>query len=202
MDLHVRRATLEDVGPLVKLWQSMHFAADDLARRVTEFQVVETADHGLVGALGFQILERQGRIHSEAFTDFALAELSRPLLWDRVNSLAQNHGLLRIWTHEEAPFWSRCGLSKPDADALARLPAAWKPQSGRLLTLKLRDDLDTIMTLDHEFALFMQNEREKTQRTLQRAKHLKILAALVAFGVFLAVIAAAFLLARRHLLAQ
>jgi len=202
MELRVRRATLEDVGLLVKLWESMHFDTAALAKRITEFQIVETAEHGLVGALGFQILERQGCIHSEAFSDFSLAEMSRPLLWDRVNSLAQNHGLLRIWTHEEAPFWSRCGLAPPDPEALARLPASWKNTSGRLLTVKLRDDLDTVMSLDKEFALFMENERQKTRRTLQRAKALKVLAALIAFTVFIVVIAAAFLLARRYLLAR
>jgi len=71
-----------------------------------------------------------------------------------------------------------------------------------LLTVKLRDDLDTVMSLDKEFALFMENERQKTRRTLQRAKALKVLAALIAFTVFIVVIAAAFLLARRYLLAR
>src|SRR5262252_4052134 len=107
-DYRVRRATLEDIGKLTELWRSMRFPAEDLSKRVTEFQIAEEAEGKLLGAIGLQIAERQGRIHSEGFNDFALAEQLRPMLWDRLNSLATNHGLLRLWTKEDAPFWNRC----------------------------------------------------------------------------------------------
>ncbi len=80
----VRRATLDDIEPLTKLWQSMHFPVDELAKRITDFQVVETSENELVGAVGVQMLERQGRVHSEAFTDFGVADHLRPQLWDRL----------------------------------------------------------------------------------------------------------------------
>src|SRR5580765_4052452 len=106
----VRRATLDDLGQLMTLWQSMHLPADDLAKRITEFQLAESADQKILGAVGLQITDRQGRLHSEGFTDFALADELRPALWERLHSVATNHGLVRLWTAEEAPFWSRCGL--------------------------------------------------------------------------------------------
>src|SRR2546423_11556340 len=108
----VRRATLDDITELTALWKSMDFPADELSKRITEFQVAEAADGKLLGAVGLQITERQGRIQCEAFTDFALAEQLRPLLWDRIYAVATNHGLLRLWTNEKAPFWSHCGLVK------------------------------------------------------------------------------------------
>ena len=111
----VRRATLDDIGQLSALWQSMHLAADGLSKRVTEFQVAESAEGKLLGAVGLQIAERQGRVHSEAFTDFSLAEQLRPLLWERLHAVATNHGLLRLWTQEQAPFWNHCGLLKAEA---------------------------------------------------------------------------------------
>src|SRR5690242_12734924 len=88
----VRRATLDDLPHLASLWQTMHFRTEELGKRVTEFQVAEGGDGKLLGAVALQIAERQGRVHSEGFSDFTVADQIRPLLWDRVQSVARNHG--------------------------------------------------------------------------------------------------------------
>jgi N-acetylglutamate synthase-like GNAT family acetyltransferase len=194
----VRRATLDDIGQLVALWQSMQFPTDDLARRITEFQVVEAGDGAVLGTIGLQITQRQGRIHSEAFTDFALAEQLRPLLWERLQSLATNHGLLQLWTQEQAPFWRRCGLAKADADTLTTLPSPWRAPSATWLTLKLREDPQEVISADREFALFMEAEKQRSARALEHARILKFIATLIAFGVLILVIAGAFILLRKN----
>jgi N-acetylglutamate synthase-like GNAT family acetyltransferase len=183
----VRRATLDDIGQLTALWQSMQFPTDDLARRVTEFQVAEGADGLVLGAVGLQFAERQGLVHSEAFSDFALADYLRPLLWDRLHAVATNHGLLRVWTREQAPFWNHCGLLKADAEALEKLPALWRGPSSGWLTLKLRDDVETVMALDKEFALFMQSEKQRTERVFQHARRLKTIVTLICFALLIVV---------------
>jgi N-acetylglutamate synthase-like GNAT family acetyltransferase len=185
----VRRATLDDIGQLTAFWQSMHYPAEDLAKRVTEFQVAEGADGKLLGGVGLQIAERQGLVHSEAFGDFALAEHLRPLLWDRLHAVATNHGLLRIWTQEQAPFWNHCGLVKADAEALQKLPMLWRGPTSGWLTLKLKDDVETVMSLDKEFALFMQSEKQRTERVFQQARVVKTIATLIALAVLIAVAA-------------
>jgi len=185
----VRRATLDDIGQLTALWQAMQYPTDDLARRITEFQVAEGADGKVLGALGLQIVERQGRIHSEAFGDFALAEHLRPLLWDRVHAVATNHGLLRVWTQEQAPFWNHCGLLQADAEALQKLPAPWRGASSAWLTLKLREDVESVLSLDKEFALFMQSEKQRTDRLHHHARVLKAIATVLAFLLLIAVAA-------------
>ena len=76
----VRRATLDDIGQLTSLWQTMKLPYEELGRRVTEFQVAEGLDGKMLGAIGLQIAQRHGRIHSEGFTDFSVAEQLRPLL--------------------------------------------------------------------------------------------------------------------------
>jgi N-acetylglutamate synthase-like GNAT family acetyltransferase len=197
-DYRVRRATLDDIGQLTTLWQLMHFPADDLAKRVTEFQVGESSDGKIIGAIGLQILEKQGRIHSEGFIDFAQAEHLRPLLWDRLHAVATNQGLLRLWTQENAPFWNHCGLLKPDAEALSKLPVSWRSLPAEWLTLKLRDDVSEMISLDKEFALFMEAEKQRTARALQHARILKLVATLIALAVFALVLAGAFLLFRRN----
>src|SRR5437879_4529993 len=70
-NFRVRRATLDDISHLVALWNSMKFPADILSKRVTEFQITESKEGALAGAVGLEIVQKQGRIHSEAFSDFS-----------------------------------------------------------------------------------------------------------------------------------
>ena len=194
----VRRATLDDIAQLMGLWQSMHFPADDLAKRVTDFQVAEGQDGKLLGAIGLQIAEKQGWIYREGFTDFALADHLRPMLWDRLNAVATNHGLMRLWTQEQAPFWTHSGLIKPDSEALEKLPALWRNNSGSWLTLKLKEDLAEVISADREFSLFMEAEKRRTDRAFQQARVLKLVATLIAFIVLMVVVAGAFFVLRKN----
>ena len=103
----VRRATLDDIGQLTSLWQSMALPVEELARRITEFQITEGVDGKVLGAIGLQIAQRHGRIHSEGFTDFALADHLRPLLWEStvaplVQMLREIEASLRIGRRPDA----------------------------------------------------------------------------------------------------
>ncbi len=189
----VRRATLDDLGQLMAIWESMKLPAEDLAKRVTEFQVAHDAEGNLLGGLGLQIAQRQGLVHSEAFSDFGLSDHLRPLLWDRVQAVATNHGLLRLWTAEQAPFWSHCGLQKPDPEAMEKLPPQWRGAGGSWLTLKLKDDVEEVISAEKEFALFMESEKQRSQRAIRQAKVLKTIATFIAFGLLVLVAIGAFL---------
>ena len=59
----------------------------------------------------------------------------------------------------------------------------------RLADPKLRDELETVASLDSEFALFMQAEKRRTERVFQRARMLKIVVTLISFGLLIAAIA-------------
>lgn len=190
-DYRVRRATLDDIGELTALWKTMCYPAEELSRRVTEFQVAESAGGGLLGATGLQIAEGQGLVHSEGFTDFALADQLRPLLWERLLAVATNQGLHRLWTREAAPFWHHCGLQRPEPEALEKLPAIWRGQATGWLSLKLREEIEAVMRADREFALFMQSERQVTERALQHARVLKHIATLIALVLLLLVMGGA-----------
>ncbi len=176
----------------------MQFPTEELSKRITEFQIGESAEGALLGAVGLQIAGKQGRIHSEGFTDFAFADQVRPLLWERMQSVATNHGLTRFWTQEKAPFWNHCGLAKADAEALAKLPAVWKTVPGDWLTLKLRDDVEALISADQEFAAFMAAEKLRTQRAFAHAKVLKIVATFLAIGLFGLVVLGAFILFKKN----
>ena len=122
----------------------------------------------------------------------------RPLLWERLQAVATNHGLLRLWTQEQAPFWAHSGLTHPDLETLANMPAVWRGLPGKWLTLKLKEDLEEVISADKEFALFMESEKQRSQRALRQAKVLKFIATLLAFGVLIVVLIGAFLLFRRN----
>ena len=66
-NLQVRRATVEDLSKLVELWKQEDLPWENLAKRFQEFQIVESVDGELRGAIGLQITGSEGRLHSEAF---------------------------------------------------------------------------------------------------------------------------------------
>lgn len=188
----VRRATIEDLPALTALWQSMNLPVNGLDRRLTEFQVATDAAGKLVGAIGFQIAGKQGLIHSEGFTDFGVTDTVRPMLWERLLMVATNHGTVRAWTKEVAPFWKQTGLTPPDAEALTKLPPVWSEQPGEWLTLKLREDVEEVLSLDKEFAQYVQAEKEQTRANLGTAKVMNkvamTLAILLAVGVVIGLV--------------
>ena len=187
-DFKVRRATIEDLPALNAIWQSMHLAEAGLDRRITEFQAAVDAGGNIVGAIGFQLLGKQALLHSEGFTDFGLADQLRPLLWDRLKMVAANHGTVRVWTRETARFWSRDLMAPPDAEALEKLPPDWKDFPGDWLVIKLRDDVEEVLSLDKEFAMFAEAERERSRQALSQAKLFKTIATGIAVILGLAVL--------------
>lgn len=187
----VRRATVDDRNALVALWDSMRLPSAELEKRLTEFQVAVGAEEQVLGAIGVRLATKQGLIHSEAYTDFAQADPLRSALWERIQSLATNHGLIRLWTRETAPFWSRSGLTPAADEALQKLPGDWKEDGAQWLTLKLREDLDEVINLDKEFSVFMAAEKNRSLQMMDQAKMLKLLATLLALLLFLGVIGVA-----------
>lgn len=193
----VRRATLDDMSQLTALWNAMHLPADDLSRRVTEFQVAEGADGHIAGALGLQIAGTQGRLHSESFADFALADELRAAFLARIQAMATNHGLLRLWTKEQAPFWKRNGFQAPSPDALKKVPEAWEPAAPDWQTLALKDE-EVVASLEKQLAIYMVAEKQRTAETLARARVLKILVTVLAFLVAFAIFGAAIYVYVQH----
>jgi len=200
--LRVRRATVEDLDMLRPMWESMHLPGAILEPRLTEFQVVENAEGQIVGGIGFQIGGNQGHLHNEAFTDFGLADSSRELLWKRVQTLAANHGIFRVWMREKTPFWTQLGFKAATEEDLKRLPEAWNTEGSPWFTLQLKDEI-TISAVEKELAMFMSAQKKQSERTMDQLRVLKKVALVVA--IVFAIIgfgAALFLLLKRPELLQ
>jgi hypothetical protein len=153
----------------------MRLTDADLERQLTDFQVVTDEAGIVVGCAALQMNQRHARIHSEAFEDFGLADYARPALWTRIQTLANNHGLVRLWTQETSPFWSRNGFQAAPEDTLEKMPSVWNRASGGWLTIKLKDE-EAMTSLDKEFALFVESEKQQRAQLLGQTKTIKILA--------------------------
>jgi len=193
----VRRATLDDLGALKPLWQTMRFPADDLEKRLTEFQVAETAQGEVLGGIGFRMNGRHGCLHSESYSDFSITDAVRPLIWDRLQVLSSNHGVARLWTQENAPFWNRQGFQPANAEQLKNLPPAWSNEGPPWLTMKLKSE-EAFVSMEKELALFMQAEKARTAKVFERARLIKFFALLLAIILAVFVIGAVVFLVRKN----
>lgn len=181
--LRIRRATTDDLPSLKPLWQSRSLPADDLEKRLTEFQLVETDEGRFLGAIGIQILRQHARLHSEAYTDFDLAGQARPLFWERIRTLAANHGVFRLWTQHDSPDWILSGFQPADPEAIARLPEAWKAMEGQWFTCQLKDETLIAAALEKEFAGFMAMEKQADLRMMDHARALKTIVTVIGFVI-------------------
>ncbi|HEX9045786.1 MAG TPA: hypothetical protein VF988_02065 [Verrucomicrobiae bacterium] len=195
--LQIRRATVDDLPALRSLWQAARLPVEELENRLTEFQVVEAAG-AFAGALGLQVVRQHARIHSEDYTDFSVADAARALFAERIQKLAANHGVFRLWTQETSPFWKQWGFQPASPETLTRLPEEWKNLEGRWLTIELKDEDVIKNALENRFAGFMDGEKKQTERVANRARTLRLIIIIGGFAFFFLSLVAAFFLIMRH----
>jgi hypothetical protein len=204
LPLSVRRATTDDLYHLKSLWTSMNLPADDLEKRLTEFQIVQDADGLFLGAIGFQVARQHALLHNEGFTDFSVADEARRLFWERIRVLASNHTVFRLWTQERSPASKDFGFRPPDAETLKRLPPEWRNEfEGAWLTLQLKDEAAIAAALGTEFAGFMDAEKKETARVMEQAKTIRTMITVIGFAIaFLAFGFAIYLIIHRGVMAR
>jgi N-acetylglutamate synthase-like GNAT family acetyltransferase len=169
-----------------------------LEKRLTEFQVIETSEGQIVGAIGVQIIRRHALLHSEGYTDFSVADAARELFWERIQTIATHHGVFRLWTQENSPFWTRWGFQPVNAETLARLPEEWKHSEEKWLTFQLKDE-EAIAALDKELAQFRDSEKKRAAEILEQARTMTKTITVIAFALGIILIGVAlFLFVRRN----
>jgi N-acetylglutamate synthase-like GNAT family acetyltransferase len=186
MSLHrTRRANVDDLPQLIQLWTAAHLPAGELDKQFTDFQIVEDDAGGIAGAVAMQITGADGRIHSEAFIDFGRSDELRASLWKRLQTVAQNHGLFRLWTEERAPWWKKdAGFAAPTAEVWPKLPESFGQRKETWLTLRLKDEAADPERLEKELAAFKEAERAKREKLLAQAQVIRIVGTLLAALVF------------------
>jgi hypothetical protein len=177
---------VDDLPQLIELWTSAKLPAAELDKQFTDFQVAEDDQGKVVGAIGLQIDTHHGRVHSEAFTDFGLTDTLRPALWQRLQTVAQNHGLFRLWTVETAPWWKKdAGFAAPAAEVLEKLPTPFGERHPGWLTLRLKDETADPELLDKELAAFKEVERLKREKLLFKGRVIRVVGTVISAGLLI-----------------
>ena len=183
----LRRATVDDLSGLKVLWERATLQVLDLEKRLTDFQLVVSNAGDLIGAIGLHIEGKQGQVHSEAFAQPEQGVEFRNQVWERIQVLARNHGLVRLWTRESAPFWlEQAGFTEASPELVEKRPASFGGSPGRWLMLQLREDNATVLSIEREFELFQVSQKQETEKLMQLGRTLKVVT-MVVLGVVLLV---------------
>ena len=190
----VRRATVDDLPQLKLLWAAERHPDGEFDKRFTEFQVAVDHDGSIVGAVGLRIYKLQGLIHSEAFASRDDAAAIRPVLWQRIVNVARNHGLVRLWMMPTTSFYRDQGMAEADETLRAKLPEDFGHPKADWITLRLKEENASAVSLEKEFEIFAQSQKDSTEDLLRRAQVFKVLAyvlLVVAFGALAALVVVA-----------
>lgn len=185
--IQLRRATIDDVAGLRALWEAAGVTHTALERRVTEFQVAAAADGSITACIGFEIQGKQARVHSECYTCPQAAATLRPELFGRIQIVARNHGLYRLWmTASETPgFWKdTAGFKTPEPAHLKKLPPDWNVQGTPLEVLVLREETEALVSAEKELELFAEMQRADRERFDRRTKQVRAIAVVLAVIFF------------------
>ena len=163
-NLQIRRANVEDLPRLIPLWKEENLPWAELEKRFKEFQVAAGEGGELLGALGMQIAGLEGCLYGEVFLHPEQADELRDQLWERMQVIAKNHGIFRVWTQLATPFWDHNGFNPANAELLAKRPAAFPDDAHAWLFIQLREEPVGIPpSIEKEFALFKEAERARTE---------------------------------------
>lgn len=177
--LTARRANIDDLPALKALWAGAGLDVLEAERHLTEFQLCFDGNQALAACAAMRVAGKSALLHSEAFVHPEAEDLARAALWPRFQALARNHGLAKIWTLEEAPFWHQNGFTAADEAGMKKFPPQFGDPHARWHCLTLKEENIEVISLEKEFELFQQAQKESTDRMLKQAKFLKQLAILV-----------------------
>jgi N-acetylglutamate synthase-like GNAT family acetyltransferase len=182
-ELQARRATVDDLPALRTFWEAAGAPVAQWEKRITEFQILQR-DGAIVGSLGLRLAGLHSCVYGEALRE--PDDVLRAALWERVSSIARNHGLVRLWTLQPAEFWAGAGFVPADSEVLQKLPPVFQSEGATWRTLKLKDELTTPPV--DEFAIFKEAARAESEKVMRQAKILKVIALVVALAVGLLIV--------------
>lgn len=189
---------MADLNELRAVWRAAGVYSLELEKRFTEFQIVFDAGEAIVAAFGIDVRLRDGHIHSVALAPGAAAREIRELIWQRVQALAENRGLTRLWSADHQ-FWREQGFVQPDEKTLRRGAELFEATMERRLTLRLREEEDLQRLAEAQFELFHQSAVAEREHILNRGRLYRNIAigiaGLVVFGGLVA--AAVFIMSRQ-----
>ncbi|MDA1276045.1 MAG: hypothetical protein O2960_18670 [Verrucomicrobia bacterium] len=186
--IQARRANLDDLPGLRDLWRNAKISELSVEKRFTEFQIVEEIGGTIIACAALEISGRQGKIHSWIPPNSEIHKHAEHLLWMRISALAQNHGLVRLWTLETGEFWKSHSFSGPNSTMRRNLPSPFGLDSRDWLFLQLRDDTAETMSVEQHLELFQETQRRVSEKMLSRIRVARLFAGTAATVVLFALV--------------
>lgn len=156
--LSARRATVEDLPALQALWQIGGLPAEELEKFLTEFQVVPGEGEGvLLGAIGLMVEGNDALLHSEALApgdEGDEGDAIRAALWCRLQIIARNQGIHRLWTQEDADYWRTGGFGAAPAETVSAATAAFVDKTATWLVCELIDPAKAKQLVTEQMAIW------------------------------------------------
>lgn len=188
VNCQLRRATVDDLGALRQLWEKAGMPIAVFEKNLTEFQIATSDEGTLLACAALEINSQQGRIYGEAYGSESQRADLQDKVWDRLQSVARNHGLWRLWILDPSGLWRTRGFQPADQALLKKIPEQFGSASDGWLSLGLREEISPDISLDREFELFKRSQQEMTERAFRQAQGLKVfatmLATIVVIGAF------------------
>lgn len=180
-----RRADAEDLASLTDLWSAAGLPADELDGFLGEFHVVIDADGRVLHAIGLLVEDDQGLLHSEALAPGAShdPDSCRSTAWKRLRIIARNQGVRRIWTREDAAYWSTCGFQPvAGSDLPEPLPSFATREDGWWL-FRHPEPSQAAQMIQQEMALWQTQREQEAEGFRSRLATFRV----VAWGLVLVV---------------
>ena len=202
--LAARRATLEDLPALQALWQQAGLPWDELERFLTEFQVVPGETEGvLLAAIGLMVEDNDALLHSEALFSDADADELRAALWRRLQIVARNQGIHRLWTQEDADYWRASGFTAAPPAVVAGATAAFVDKTAAWSLCELIDPAKAKLLATEQMAIWQASRAQEAEELQGKIRTFRNFALLIAAAVIMLMIGmVVFVLLRRPELLQ
>jgi hypothetical protein len=111
-------------------------------------------------------------LHSEAIFPGTEADEIRAALWKRIQIVARNLGAIRLWTLEDAPFWSAIFLRAEPA-AIAGLKAAFRDPEAAWQVHQLVDPARAQKLLDEQVAVWEATRQADSENLLETIRRVR-----------------------------
>ena len=168
---------MDDLPQLVALWREHGLPWEQLEKRVKDHQIILSVGGELLGAIGWEAGSHDARLHTEVFARAEQADELRVQLWERLRVLAKNHGVARVWTQLDAPFWLQNGFAGPTPEQAAKLPPDWAGDARPWQVLQLREEAAVQgLTLDQHLAVFKEASLAERESLQQKARVMRFVA--------------------------
>lgn len=181
--LSARRATVEDLPALQALWQIGGLPADELEKFLTEFQVVPGEGEGvLLGAIGLMVEGNDALLHSEALAPGDEGDEIRAALWRRLQIVARNQGIHRLWTQEDADYWRTGGFVAAPVETVAAATAAFVHKTATWMVCELIDPAKAKQLVTEQMAIWhatRAQEADELQNKIRAFRNASILIAAI-----------------------